>query len=343
MKQHLNTLFVTTQGSYLRKDGLTVDVRVEKQTRLRVPLHNLSSIVCFGRVSLSPALMGTCAESGIAISFLKTNGRFLARVIGPASGNVLLRRAQYRMSDNPERCLDVSKSIVIGKIANCRTVLRRAARDTNDSARSESLTRGGDRLTTSLTAVDKSTEQNQLRGIEGDAASVYFAAFNSMLTNHAPEFAFTSRSRRPPLDPINALMSFAYTLLTHDVRSACDAVGLDSQVGFLHRDRPGRPGMALDLMEEFRPVLADRMVLSLVNRQQIQARDFVQRESGAVLLNDAGRKVFLSSWQHRKQETITHPFLGEKTTVGLLPHIQAQLMARHLRGDLELYPPFVWR
>lgn len=343
MKQHLNTLFVTTQGAYLRKDGRAVAVRIEKETRLRVPLHNLDGIVGFGRVSMSPALMGACAEAGVSISFLKENGRFLAAVNGFTAGNVLLRREQYRIADDADRCVNIARSAVSGKIANCRTVLRRAARDCSDQVKISELNRIADKLTASLNEITHATELNVLRGLEGDAATLYFSAFNAMVSPSAKDFVYTKRSRRPPLDPINALLSFAYTLLTHDVRSACEATGLDSQVGFLHRDRPGRPGLALDLMEEFRPFLADRMVLSLINRQQIQANDFVQRESGAVYLTDAGRKTFLTAWQQRKQETITHPFLNEKTTVGLLTHLQARLLSRHLRKDLDTYPPFIWK
>ena len=343
MKQHLNTLFVTTQGSYLSKDGQTVAVRIEGETRLRVPLHNLDGIVGFGRVSMSPALMGACAEAGVSVSFLKENGRFLASVNGFTSGNVLLRRQQYRTADDVDCCLLVSRSIISGKLANCRTVLRRAARDTTDPQRVDDLNRIANKLTASLNEVGNATQLAALRGIEGDAASLYFSAFNAMVNVKDSAFQYTKRSRRPPLDPLNALLSFAYTLLAHDVRSGCEATGLDPQVGFLHRDRPGRPGMALDLMEEFRPFFADRMVLSLINRQQIQARDFVQRESGAYFLTDSGRKTFLTAWQERKQDTITHPFLNEKTTVGLLAHLQSRLMARYLRDDLDTYPPFLWK
>lgn len=343
MKQHLNTLFVTTQGAYLRKDGQAVDVRVEKQTKLRVPLHNLESIVGFGQVSMSPALMGACAEAGVSVSFMTENGRFQASVYGRSGGNVLLRRKQYRVADDAGRCLTIAKAMVCGKIANCRTVLRRAARDCDEDSRNEQLDRIAKKLSASLHEVGNATTLDQLRGVEGDASKLYFSVLNSLINVPAAEFKFTKRSRRPPLDPINALLSFAYTLLAHDIRSGCESTGLDVQVGFLHRDRPGRPGMALDLMEEFRPFLADRMVLSLINRQQIQPKDFEHRESGAVYLNDAGRKVFLTSWQQRKQETITHPFLHEKTTVGLLMLLQARLMARYLRGDLDTYPPFIWK
>ena len=343
MKQHLNTLFVTTQGAWLRKDGQTVDVRIKKKSAVRIPLHNLESIVGFGRVAVTPALMGACADAGVTISFMKQNGRFLASVHGRAHGNVLLRREQYRTADDTQRCLAVAKSIVMGKIANCRTVLRRTARDTDDQERIAPLDRIAKKLTASLHEVGNATDLQQLRGLEGDASKLYFSTMNALINSRDKAFVFQKRSRRPPLNPVNALLSFAYTLLTHDVRSACEATGLDVQVGFLHRDRPGRPGMALDLMEEFRPYLADRMVLSLVNRQQVQPKDFEIRESGAVYLTESGRKTFLTTWQQRKQETITHPFLQEKTTVGLLMLIQARLMARYLRGDLETYPPFIWK
>lgn len=343
MKQHLNTLFVTTQGAYLRKDGETVDVRIEKQSRLRVPLHNLDGIVAFGRIGASPALLGACAEANVTVSYLTTSGRFLASVTGFTSGNVLLRRTQYRIADDSAGAAKVAKSIVVGKLGNCRTVLRRAARDTEDPEREASLNQAADRLTASIGEAIRSEDLDKTRGIEGEAATIYFGAMNSLIASDAKEFQYTKRSRRPPLDPVNAMLSFAYTLLMHDARSACEAAGLDSAVGFLHRDRPGRPGMALDLMEEFRPFLADRLVLSLINRQQVQPNDFLIRENGAVQMTDSSRKTLLAQWQQRKQEAITHPFLNEKTTIGLLMHLQARLMARHLRGDLDEYPPFLWK
>jgi CRISPR-associated protein Cas1 len=343
MKQHLNTLYVTTQGAYLRKDGQTVDVRVEKQSKLRVPLHNLDGIVAFGRVGASPALLGACAESNVTISFLTTNGRFLASVSGFAPGNVLLRRSQYRTTDDASAAAKIARSIVTGKLGNCRTVLRRAARDSSNSEREAVLHKAADRLTTSIDEALRCEDLDKVRGIEGEAATTYFGAMNSLIASEAKEFQYTKRSRRPPLDPVNAMLSFAYTLLMHDARSACEVAGLDAAVGFLHRDRPGRPGMALDLMEEFRPFLADRLVLSLINRQQVQPKDFAIRENGAVQMTDSSRKTLLTQWQQRKQETITHPFLNEKTTVGLLMHLQARLMARHLRGDIDAYPPFLWK
>lgn len=343
MKTHLNTLFITTEGSYLAKDGQAIAVRVEKKTRLRVPLHNLDGIVCFGRVACSPALMGACAENGVTISLLSQYGRFRAAVVGFSSGNVLLRRAQYRGADDPAVCLDVARSIVLGKLANCRSVLLRAARDSTDDQRTERLQLTARRLGANIIDVAAVDDLDRLRGMEGEAAVSYFAAFNDLIAVNDPAFEFHKRTRRPPMDPLNALLSFVYTLLTHDVRSACEAAGLDAAVGHLHRDRPGRPGMALDLMEEFRPFLADRVVLSLINRRQVSATGFRTLETGAVLMDDDTRKTVLVAWQNRKQDEITHSFLNEKTTVGLLPHLQARLMARRLRGDIDAYPPFIWK
>ncbi|MGE5191279.1 MAG: type I-C CRISPR-associated endonuclease Cas1c [Deltaproteobacteria bacterium] len=343
MKTHLNTLFVTTDGAYLSKDGQAVAVRVGKDTRLRVPLHNLDGIVCFGRIGCSPILMGACAEAGVALSFLSQHGRFRAAVVGFTPGNVLLRRQQYRLADDPTGALDIAQAIVAAKIANCRSVLLRGARDTDDPARAERLQTAARRLGGDLENLDKAGTLDGLRGLEGDSANTYFGVFNDLISANSDAFRFTTRSRRPPLDPLNALLSFVYTLLTHDVRSACEATGLDAAVGFLHRDRPGRPGMALDLMEEFRPFFADRLVLSLINRRQVAPDGFKTLETGAVLMDDATRKALLVAYQQRKQETITHPFLGEKTSVGLLVHLQARLMARRLRGDLDAYPPFIWK
>lgn len=343
MKTHLNTLFVTTQGAYLAKDGQAVAVRVEKETRLRVPLHNLDGIVCFGRVGCSPSLMGACAEAGVALSFLSATGRFRAAVNGFTSGNVLLRRQQYRTADSESASLEIARSIVLGKLANCRTVLLRAARDATNSIRKETLQAAARRLSASVPSVRQVEALDRLRGLEGEGATTYFGAFNDLLSVQDPTFHFARRSRRPPLDPINCLLSFVYTLLMHDMRSACEAVGLDAAVGFLHRDRPGRPGLALDLMEEFRPWLADRLVLSLINRRQVNATGFETLETGAVVLDEATRKTVLVAWQERKQDAITHGFLNEKTTVGFLVHLQARLLARHIRGDLDGYPPLIWK
>jgi CRISPR-associated protein Cas1 len=344
MKKLLNTIYVTTEGSGLRKDGENLVVENDGVTLGRVPLHMLASVVAFGGIFLSPSLMQACASHGITIVMLDRNGRFQARVEGPVSGNVLLRRAQYKASDAPE---DIVKSIILGKITNQRAVLMRALRDYGedyDQDTKMALLEVTQRLARSLSYVNQYTlELDTLRGIEGDAAKLYFGVFNHLIRSPDPELSFTVRSRRPPLDPINALLSFLYTLLTHDCRSAAESVGLDPAVGFLHRDRPGRPSLALDLMEELRPILADRLVLSLINRRQLRAKDFETRDGGAIILNDEARKTVLTAWQERKKEERKHPFLEENAPLGLVPYLQAQLLARHLRGDLDAYPPWFWK
>ena len=340
MKKHLNTLYVTTQNAYLHKEGQSVVVNVEKETRLRVPVHTLDGIICFGAVSMSPFLMHHCAENNVAVSFLSMYGKFLARIQGPVSGNVLLRREQYRVADHPEATASIARNMLIGKLANARAVLRRAQRDHGENA---GLQTAESRLTHYLRRVERPMPIDELRGNEGEAAASYFAAFPQLVTVGDEAFAFTGRNRRPPTDPVNALLSFTYTLLVHDCRSALEGVGLDPCVGFLHTDRPGRPSLALDLMEEFRALLADRLVLSLINRRQIRPKDFNDSAGGAVSMTDSARKTLLAAWQKRKQEEIIHPYLEEKCKVGLLPHLQAQLLARHLRGDLEAYPPFIWK
>jgi len=343
MKRLLNTLYVTSQGAYLAKDGDNVLVRVEQETRLRVPIHTLGGIVCFGQVSCSPPLMGLCGERNVTLSFLSEHGKFFARVHGPVSGNVLLRRAQYRYADNPEFSAEIARAIVVAKIANSRTVLLRAARERGDNESASILLDACAREARLLRELRQPLDLDTVRGKEGMAAKEYFDVFDHLITSQKQDFVFKGRSRRPPLDNINALLSFMYTLLAHDVSSALEAVGLDPAVGFLHRDRPGRPGLALDIMEEFRPYLADRLALTLVNRKQVTAGEFVRSESGAVMMTDKGRKEILVTYQKRKQEEIQHPFLGEKVAIGLLPHVQSMLMARHLRGDLDGYPPFSWK
>lgn len=343
MKRHLNTLYVTTQGAYLSRYGEAVQVKVGDETKLQLPLHTIAGIACFGTVSMSPWLMGRCVENGIAVSFLTENGKFLARVEGASSGNVLLRREQYRRADDPVSSLAIACNMITAKIANERTVLLRALRDNPDSpatARIRDVTR---RLGYSLQTVTQAATLDQLRGIEGDAANMYFGVFDHLITRRGEGFAFSSRSRRPPLDPVNALLSFLYAMLGHDSRAACESVGLDSQVGFLHRDRSGRAGLSLDLMEEFRPVLADRLALSLINRQQVRATGFRKSEAGGVEMNEDVRKTVLTAYQRRKQKVVSHPFLGEETTVGLLFHLQARLLARHLRGDMDDYPSYIWK
>lgn len=340
MKHLLNTLYVTTQGAYLAKDGETVLVRVEHENKLRVPIHTLSGIVCFGHVTCSPPLMGFCAEKDVALSYLNENGVFLARVEGPVNGNVLLRREQYRRADSPESSTALARTVVQAKLANCRTVLLRALREYGDSA---PLADAAGRLARNIQMLESAATVDEARGIEGDGARNYFSVFDHLITTAKEHFFFRERSRRPPLDNVNALLSFLYTLLVHDIVGALEAVGLDPAVGFLHRDRPGRPSLALDLMEELRPVLADRLALSLINRRQVHEDGFGKAEAGGVTMDAATRKEVLLAWQKRKQEEIQHPFLIERIPFGLLPHAQALLLARHLRGDLDAYPAFFWR
>lgn len=341
MKRHLNTLFVTTQDAYLAKEGEAVVVRVQRETKLRVPIHTLGGIVCFGRVSCSPYLMGLCGERGVALSFLTERGRFLARVHGYTPGNVLLRREQYRRADDQRAATEIARPMVLAKIINSRSVLLRGVRDHGGSSDSAALRNAAVHLERCLSEVQAAPALDVLRGAEGEAARVYFAVFDHLLTTQKDEFSFHERSRRPPLDKVNSLLSFLYAMLAHDARAACEAAGLDPAVGFLHRDRPGRPGLALDLMEEFRAPLADRLALSLINRRQVQGSGFRLAASGGIQMDDATRRTVLVAYQKRKQEEIRHPFLGEKTTVGLLLHLQARLLARYLRGDLEAYPPFI--
>jgi CRISPR-associated protein Cas1 len=343
MKKHLNTLFITTQGTYLAKEGECVLVRVDQKIMARIPVHTLRGIVCFGQVSYSPYLLGHCAKNNVSISHLTEYGKFLATMQGPVSGNVLLRREQYRKADDPNACGIIAKGVLVGKIANCRTVLQRGARDHVNKGNGETLREGADRLTASMQRLKWADNVDSLRGIEGEAANTYFSVFNSLITSKDLRFCFTGRNRRPPLDPINCLLSFLYSLLVHDVRSALECVGLDPAVGYLHKDRPGRPSLALDLMEEFRPFFADRLALTLINRGQITPKDFKLTESGAVHLRDEARKTLLVAYQNRKQEEVTHPYLKEKMTIGMLWHVQALLLARHIREDLDAYPPFVWK
>jgi CRISPR-associated protein Cas1 len=342
VKRHLNTLFVSTQGAFVGKDGDTLVVRANHELILRIPLLAISSVVCFGQVSLSPAAMHACAERDVAVAFLSQHGRFLARVVGETSGNVLLRREQYRRADDDGATLELARSFIAGKLVNCRSVLLRGARDRAGSE-SGQLTGTSARMSAFLTALGSVSTLDEARGIEGAAAREYFASFNGLIVQQNDTFMFKSRSRRPPLDPINALLSFVYTLLLHDVTAALECHGLDPAVGYLHRDRPGRVSLALDLVEEFRPWLADRLVLTLINLRQVTAEDFECAETGGVTMTETGRKNVLVAWQKRKQDELTHSFLDEKTTVGLLPSLQALLLARHLRGDLDGYPPFIWK
>ncbi|MBF0466178.1 MAG: type I-C CRISPR-associated endonuclease Cas1 [Nitrospirae bacterium] len=343
MKRLLNTLYVTTQGAYLSKEGETVVVQVGDDTLAKVPVHTLGSVVCFGQVMVSPPLMGFCAERNVSISFLTEYGRFLAKVQGPVSGNVLLRREQYRRADSAEESAKIARSVLTAKISNSRTVLRRMLRDHPERLDSDDVLKSATRLSVSLRKVQAATTLDELRGIEGDAAHHYYSVFDNLIINQKEEFFFKGRNRRPPMDNVNCLLSFLYTLVLHDIRGACETVGLDPAVGYLHRDRPGRAGLALDMLEEFRPYLADRFVLSLINLNQVKPLGFKKLETGAVTMDDETRKVVLVAYQKRKQDEITHPFLNEKVSVGILFHIQAMLFARFIRNDLDGYPPFIWQ
>lgn len=343
MKQLLNTLFVTTQGAYLHKEGASVIVTVEHQVVLRVPVHTLSGLICFGNVMCSPFLLAHCAEHGVAVSFLTENGRFLARVSGKISGNVLLRRQQYRAADDVDRSLNIARSMVIAKTANARTVMQRAMRDHMEKPGMEQMTPAINRLGGIVQECMTAKSLDELRGREGDAGREYFGIFKHLIAVQKESFMFAERSRRPPLDPVNALLSFVYVLLAHDCVGALEGVGLDPQVGFLHRDRPGRSSLALDLMEEFRAFFADRLVLSLINLRQVSSKGFKRTESGAVEMNEDTRKAVLVAYQKRKQDEIKHPFLNETMPIGMLMHAQALLLARHLRGDLDGYPAFIWK
>ena len=346
MRRHLNTIYVTSEDAWLRKDGANIVVEVDGVERGRAPVHMIGGIICFGRTGASPALMAACAEAGIALSFLTPNGRFLARVEGPRTGNVLLRRTQYRVADDPARAVPIVRGIVAAKAANQRTNLRRALRDhgakMDDGARG-SVEAAELRLGHIARRVVAADDIAVLRGHEGDAAVTYFSAFDAMIQGDRSVFRFHGRSRRPPLDRVNALLSFLYAMLGHDCRSALESVGFDPQVGILHADRPGRASLALDMMEEMRPVLADRLALTLINRGQLREKDFSSDEGGAVSLTDDGRKTVLLAWQERKKRELRHPFLGETMPMGLVPHIQALLLSRHMRADLDGYPPFIWK
>lgn len=343
MRKLLNVLYVTQPDAYLTRDQENVVVRVQDEEKIRIPIHNLEGIIAFGHCMASPPLMELCAEAGVSLSFLSENGRFMARVTGRVSGNVLLRRRQYRVADSERESLSIAVNCILAKIANCRTVLLRALRDHEDVINVKPVTAAAAALEVALRMAERCQSSETLRGIEGDAARAYFGAFDELILTNKESFHLGDRSRRPPKDSMNAILSFTYTLLAHDLQAALEAVGLDPQVGFFHRDRPGRPSLALDLMEELRPVLADRLALSLVNRRQVTPNGFVYNESGGVLMSPETRRTVITAWQTRKREQIVHPFLGEKIEIGLIPHAQAMLLARYLRGDLDGYPPFFWK
>ena len=343
MRQLLNTLFVTSEDVYLSLDGENAVANRNGEAVARYPLHTLQSIVSFSYSGASPALMGACAKREIGVAFCTPRGRFLARVSGHMLGNVLLRRAQYRVADDPSESCRVARMMILGKVYNARWSVERTRRDHAMRIDSERFAAVSQQLQGLLPQITAETSLDSLRGLEGAGATAYFSVLDDMILQGKDTFFFRERSRRPPLDAINAMLSFAYSLLAHDCASALESVGLDAYVGFLHRDRPGRESLALDLMEELRPCFADRFVLTMVNNRIIKPEDFDFRESEAVFLTDTGRKSFLQKWQERKRETITHPFLEEKLPWGLVPYVQSLLLARFLRGDLDDYPTFLWK
>jgi CRISPR-associated protein Cas1 len=338
---YLNTLFVTTPGAYLYRDHENLIVKVGDEDKLRVPMHHLGGgVVCFGALTVSVGTMEGCAEKGIGLSFLSENGRFLARVEGEAQGSAEIRRAQFAAASDDARTLTLARSFILGKLYNSRQMLLRAARETEDADDETVLRRAAGATDATLRNLNRAGSLDELRGREGDSARDYFGAFPAMIKRSRDVFGFKTRTRRPPLDPMNALLSFLYALLRHDVQSALQAVGLDPAIGYLHADRPGRPSLALDLQEELRAPFADRLALALVNREQLKPVDFQHLDGGAVRLTDAARKTVLVAWQERKRETVTHPVISDTVPLALVPHIQARLLARTLRGDLTDYPPF---
>ncbi len=344
MKQILNTLYITTQGAYAHLDNETIRIESEGKTLQRIPLHHLGSLVTFGNVLLSPQLLAKCAKEGRSVAIMDRNGRFSCRMEGPVSGNILLRQAQSTAHRSPPHTLMVARAIVAGKIRNSRTLLLRSSRDNPDEEESAILKHEAQHLKAMLKRLERSETLEETRGIEGEAAQHYFSTFENMIkVPLRTSFGFDTRNRRPPRDRINALLSFLYTLLRHDAVSALEGVGLDPREGFLHAIRPGRPSLGLDLMEEFRAPVADRLTLTLINRRQLTEKDFHETPGGGVLLNDRGRKNAIIAYQKRKQEAIAHPLYKEKVEIGLIPHIQARLLARHLRGDLPFYTPMIFR
>lgn len=344
MKRLLNTLYVTTEDAYLSKDGTNAVVSVKGQERFRIPIQNVESICTFGYHGVSPSLMKLCAEQGVALNFFNANGSFIARIQCPVNGNVLLRTKQYAIAKDADTTLKYATRFISAKIFNSRVALRRFVRDHSQSPGVDVVSNCAEVLRAKVNATKSAKSLDELRGIEGDAAALYFKAMPYLLINKTKYFVFEGRNRRPPRDAVNAMLSFGYTLLANDCASALEGVGLDPAVGFLHALRPGRQSLALDLMEEFRSYLVDRLVISLINNRQIRLSDFIVHSSNGdfpVMMNNDGRKKFLTAWQNRKKDEITHPFLDEKTCLGMLPHIQAMLLARHMRGDLDDYPPFL--
>jgi CRISPR-associated protein Cas1 len=343
MRKLLNTLFITSEDAFLSLDGETVYVEIHKQKIGQIPLHTLESIVCFSYSGATPALMGACASRGIQMSFYNPYGKFLCRVTGENRGNVLLRKQQYRISDDEASSCRIARNFILGKVYNCRWSVDRTIRDHELRVDVEKCRNVTGFLTAALDKIKVEENLDTLRGIEGESASLYFGIYNELILNQKDVFVFNGRNKRPPTDEVNAMLSFGYSLLANDCAAALEGVGLDSYIGFMHRDRPGRKSLALDLMEELRPVLVDRMVLTLINNRQMRKEHFQKSESQAVRFTDEGRKKFLTAWQEHKREQITHPYLNEKICWGLVPHVQALLLARYLRGDMDGYPPFLWK
>lgn len=343
MKRLLNTLYITSPEKYLSLDGENIVITEKKSEYARVPLHNIESVVTMGYSGISPSLLGKCAEKNISVSFLSRSGRYLAGTVGPYNGNVILRKTQYRFSDNEEKCTDISKNIIIGKLYNSRWVLERATRDYAASLDTRKLKNASLQIKKAMETAADCRNTEQLRGIEGEAAARYFSVFDDLILQQKADFTFTQRNKRPPTDKVNAMLSFAYTMLNSMVASALYCVGLDPFVGFMHKDRPGRTSLALDLMEEFRSVYADRFVITLINKRIVNKKDFFTKENDAVYFTDEGKKKFLQSWQTKKRDAIMHPFLKEKVEWGMVPYVQALLLARYLRGDIDGYPPFMWK
>lgn len=343
MKKLLNTLYVTTENAYLSLDGENVVIQSDGNTLGRMPLHMIDGIMAFGYLGASPALMGKCAEMNKSLVFLRPSGRFLAKVTGKSYGNILLRRAQYRICDDEGRSLGIAKNIISAKLSNCNAVLSRAVRDHALRIDTDKFIQICGLLQSGKVNAFHTQSADSLRGLEGECANLYFSVFDAMILQQKDDFFYSGRSRRPPMDNVNAMLSFAYSLLTSMCVSALEAVGLDAYAGVYHTERPGRCSLALDLLEEFRAAFADRFVLTAINKKSICGKDFIEKESGGILLTEDGRKKFLSLWQQKKKEEIMHPFLQEKVEWGLLPYVQAMLLAKYIRGDIDEYPPFIWR
>ena len=343
MKKLLNTLYVTSENSYLGLEGETVVVYEDRKEIGRLPLHNLEGIVSFGYRGTSPALMGACAERNVSLCYVTPQGKFLARVTGKTRGNVLLREQQYNSCRDEKLGLEIAKNCITGKVYNARWILERALRDHGMQIDSERVKNASLQLKNSLQLIQNAESKDQLRGYEGEAASIYFGVFDELILQQKKDFCFQGRNKRPPMDNVNAMLSFVYTLLTNQITSALEIVGLDPYIGYLHTERPGRASLSLDLIEEFRAVYADRFVLSLINKKIINKKNFTRKENGAVLMDDDLRRKLLTEWQNKKKEVITHPFLKEKVEWGMVPYVQAMLLARYLRGDLDGYPVFLWK